>query len=111
MVCSGGQPGAAAMHLLRALANAGARLVHHGDFDWGGLRIGNVLHTRLTVAPWRFDAEQYMQAAASAPSSQALSGAPVEASWDPGLAAAMRRVGRRIEEELVVEWLLSDLAG
>jgi uncharacterized protein (TIGR02679 family) len=111
LVCSGGQPGAAAMHLLRALANAGARLVHHGDFDWGGLRIGNVLHTRLTVAPWRFDAEQYMQAAASAPSSQALSGAPVEASWDPGLAAAMRRVGRRIEEELVVEWLLSDLAG
>jgi uncharacterized protein (TIGR02679 family) len=111
LVCSGGQPGAAAMHLLRALANAGACLVHHGDFDWGGVRIGNVLHTRLTVAPWRFGADQYMQAAASAPSSQALSGAPVEASWDPYLAAAMRRVGRRIEEELVVEGLLTDLAG
>ncbi len=111
LVCTGGQPGAAAMHLLRALAGAGARLVHHGDFDWGGVRIGNVLHARLPVAPWRFDAEQYMQAAASAPVSQALSGAPVEASWDPDLAAAMRRVGRRIEEELVVEGLLTDLAG
>jgi uncharacterized protein (TIGR02679 family) len=111
LVCTGGQPGAAAMHLLRALANAGARLLHHGDFDWGGVRIGNVLHTRLPVAPWRFGAEQYMQAAAFAPSSQALSGAPVEASWDPDLAAAMRRVGRRIEEELVVEGLLTDLAG
>jgi hypothetical protein len=50
-----------------------------------------------------------MQAAASAPSSQALSGASVEASWDPDLAAAMRRVGRRIEEELVVDGLLADL--
>jgi hypothetical protein len=35
----------------------------------------------------------------------------VEASWDPDLGATMRRVGRRIEEELVVEGLLSDLAG
>ncbi len=111
LVCTSGQPGAAAMHLLRALAGAGARLVHHGDFDWGGVRIGNVLHTRLAVAPWRFDAEQYVQAAASAPASQALSGAPVEASWDPELGAAMRRIGRRIEEELVVEGLLTDLAG
>jgi uncharacterized protein (TIGR02679 family) len=111
LVCTGGQPGAAAMHLLRALAGAGARLVHHGDFDWGGVRIGNVLHARLPVSPWRFGAEQYMQATASAPFSQALSGAPVEASWDPDLGAAMRRVGRRIEEELVVEGLLADLAG
>ncbi len=75
------------------------------------MRIGNVLHARLPVSPWRFGAEQYMQAAASAPSSQVLSGAPVEASWDPHLGAAMRRVGRRIEEELVVEGLLADLAG
>lgn len=111
LVCTGGQPGAAAMHLLRALAVAGANLVHHGDFDWGGVRIGNLLHARLPVAPWRFGAEQYMQAAASAPSSQTLSGAPVEASWDLDLGAAMRRVGRRIEEELVVEGLLTDLAG
>ncbi len=109
LVCTGGQPGAAAIHLLRALARTGARLLHHGDFDWGGVRIGNVLHSRLPVAPWRFGAEQYMQAAASAPSSQALSGASVEASWDPDLAAAMRRVGRRIEEELVVDGLLADL--
>lgn len=111
LVCTGGQPGAAAMHLLRALVKAGARLHHHGDFDWGGVRIGNVLRARLPVESWRFGAEHYMQAAPSAPSSQALSGAPVEACWDPDLAAAMRRVGRRIEEELVVEGLLSDLAG
>lgn len=111
LVCTGGQPGAAAMHLLRALDRAGARLLHHGDFDWGGVRIGNVLHARLPVASWRFDAEEYLCATASAPSSQPLNGAPAEASWDPDLGGAMRRVGRRIEEELVVEGLLADLAG
>jgi uncharacterized protein (TIGR02679 family) len=111
LVCTGGQPGAATMHLLRALARAGARLVHHGDFDWGGVRIGNVLHARLPVASWRFDAEEYERAAESAPSSQALSGAPADAVWDADLGVAMRRVGRRIEEELVVEGLLGDLAG
>jgi uncharacterized protein (TIGR02679 family) len=110
LVCTGGQPGAATMHLLRALARAGGRLLHHGDFDWGGLRIGNALHTRLMVVPWRFGAEQYLQAAASTPSPRPLSGTPVEASWDPRLATAMRKVGRRIEEELVVDGLLSDLA-
>ena len=51
------------MLLLRALAAAGARLVHHGDFDWGGIRIGNVLHPRLPVVPWQFDAEAYIRAA------------------------------------------------
>jgi Protein of unknown function C-terminus (DUF2399)/Protein of unknown function (DUF2397) len=94
----------------RALAQTGASLVHHGDFDWGGVRIGNVLHARLPVASWRFDAEEYRWAAASAPSSQALSGVPVAASWDPCLSEAMRRAGRRIEEELVLDGLLVDLA-
>ena len=37
LVCTGGQPGAATMLLLRALVAAGARLAHHGDFDWGGI--------------------------------------------------------------------------
>jgi hypothetical protein len=48
--------------LLRALRAAGARLLHHGDFDWGGIRIGNVLHRQLSVEPWRFDTEAYLTA-------------------------------------------------
>ena len=43
-------------------------------------------------------------------SHQPLAGAPVPASWDPRLSETMRRVGRRIEEELVLEELLADLA-
>ena len=109
LVCTSGQPGAATMLLLRALVAAGARLAHHGDFDWGGVRIGNVLHARLALVPWRFDTEAYMRAADSVASPQPLAGAPVPASWDPRLSETMRRVGRRIEEELVIEELLADL--
>jgi uncharacterized protein (TIGR02679 family) len=110
LVCTNGQPGAATMTLLRALSAAGASLAHHGDFDWGGVRIGNVLHARLPFTPWRFDACAYLHAAGALASFQPLKGRWATASWDPSLTEAMLRVGRRVEEELVVEDLLADLA-
>ena len=109
LVCTNGQPGAAVMTLLRGLAAAGAHLVHHGDFDWGGIRIGNVLHARVSVVPWRFDVAAYECAVAAHPGPR-LRGAPVGAAWDPELAAAMQRVGRSVEEEAVVDELLDDLS-
>jgi uncharacterized protein (TIGR02679 family) len=110
LVCTNGQPKAATMTLLRALAAAGAELWHHGDFEWGGVRIGNFLHARLSIRPWRFDTEAYEQAVAVADAElPELGGDAVAACWDPGLAEAMCRVGRRVEEELVAEDLLEDL--
>lgn len=84
----------------------GVRLRHHGDFDWGGLRIGNVLHRRLPVEPWRYDREAYLRAVAMHPHAAPLTGSPTSASWDHELAESMRDAGRRIEEELVVTDLL-----
>ncbi|HSZ13202.1 MAG TPA: TIGR02679 family protein [Solirubrobacteraceae bacterium] len=110
LVCTSGQPGAATMLLLGALGAAGARLVHHGDFDWGGIRIGNVLHRRLPLEAWQFDTEAYMRAADAVASHQPLVGAAVHASWDPRLSETMRHAERRIEEELVLNRLLADLA-
>lgn len=109
LICTSGQPGAAVMTLLRGLAAAGAHLVHHGDFDWGGIRICNVLHARVSVAPWRFDLGAYERAVAAHPGPR-LRGAPVGAAWDPELAIAMQRAGRAVEEETVVDELLDDLA-
>jgi uncharacterized protein (TIGR02679 family) len=109
LICTSGQPGAAVMTLLRRLAAAGAHLVHHGDFDWGGIRIGNVLNARLPVAPWRFDASAYERAVAGHPGPR-LRGAPVGAAWDAEVSAAMQRAGRVVEEEAVVDELLDDLA-
>jgi hypothetical protein len=73
------------------------------------VRIGNVLHARLALVPWRFDTDAYIRAAESVMSPQPLVDAPVPASWDPRLSETMRRVGRRVEEELVLEELLADL--
>ena len=110
IVCTNGQPRAAAMVLLRSLAVAGVRLLHHGDFDWGGLTIGNLLHRRLPVKSWQFDRDAYLRAVAAHPHAAPLTGSPTGASWDPALADAMRAAGRRIEEELVAEELLGELA-
>ncbi len=109
LVCTNGQPGAATMVLLRALVAADARLVHHGDFDWGGVRIGNVLHARLPLVPWHFDTDAYIRAAKALTSRQSLAGTAVSASWDPCLTETMLEIGLRIEEELVFETLLHDL--
>ena len=109
IVCTNGQPRAAAMVLLRSLADAGVRLLHHGDFDWGGVTIGNLLHRRLPVEPWRFDRDAYLRAVAAHPHAAPLTGSPTEASWDDTLAAAMHGARRRIEEELVADELLAQL--
>lgn len=106
LVCVEGQPRAAARLLLEQLAAAGAALRYHGDFDWGGLRIGNVISRRHGATPWRYGTADYLGARKGAP----LCGAPVEASWDNSLATAMSEDNRAAHEEAVVDPLLEDLA-
>ena len=108
LVCTAGQPSVAVLYLLRMLAGQGAALRFHCDFDWGGVRIGNVLRDRFPVVPWRFDAEHY-HPAARIRSGRPLTGDPVVARWDVDLAPAMVRAGVRIEEELVLDDLVRDL--
>jgi uncharacterized protein (TIGR02679 family) len=108
LVCVNGQPSTAAMRLLVALAADGAPLHYHGDFDWGGIRIANLLRSRVHWQPWRYDVSAYL-AAVSAGASGSLNGRPVEAAWDAELAETMQNQGVRVEEELVLDDLLSDL--
>jgi uncharacterized protein (TIGR02679 family) len=111
LVCTSGQPSAAAMHLLRQLAAGGAQLVYHGDFDWGGIRIGNVVFDRLPARSWRFRAADYQATARSrTPYSHHLAGSPASANWDAALRPAMESTGTAIEEEHVLDELLADLA-
>ncbi|GAB3449120.1 hypothetical protein GCM10027570_23260 [Streptomonospora sediminis] len=117
LVCTRGQPGAAVLTLLRSVAAGGAVLRYHGDFDWGGIRIANVLLRRLDWRPWRFTAADYRRAAGAdgpggtgtARGTGALTGSPVAADWDPELEPAMAGLGRRVEEEAVLGGLLADL--
>lgn len=114
LVCVGGQPSTAALRLLANLVQSGARLRYHGDFDWGGLRIANLLHGRVPWQPWRYGTADYLAGAGARtdrPSTGgSLSGTPTDAAWDPGLAAAMLAAGVRVEEELVLDKLIADLS-
>ncbi len=109
LVCLAGQPDTAALVLLRSLVEAGAELRYHGDFDWGGLRIGNVLSRAVPFRPWRFATADYLEAARGAEHAE-LAGDRVEAEWDAELGSAMAAQGVAVEEEAVIEDLIDDLA-
>lgn len=110
LVCTDGMPAAAQRVLLEQLGSAGARLRYHGDFDWPGLVIGNLMMRQFGAQPWRFCAHDYEAGASGSVAGRALDAAGVEALWDPDLAAAMRLTARAVDEEAVAADLLSDLA-
>ncbi|MFC8850225.1 TIGR02679 family protein, partial [Micromonospora sp. NPDC057141] len=113
LVCVAGQPTTAALRLLTVLTGSGATLYYHGDFDWGGLRIANLLHARVPWQPWRYRADDYRAVVADrtagADTARRLPDTRVEAAWDPQLGAAMREAGVPVEEELVLDELLDEL--
>ncbi|MBK6350988.1 MAG: TIGR02679 family protein [Proteobacteria bacterium] len=111
LVCTDGMPAAAQRTLLDQLAAGGARLHYHGDYDWAGIGIGNLVMRRWNATPWRFGAADYLLAVGrcSAARRHDLDAATVDASWDPELGRAMRAHGLAIAEEAVVETLVDDL--
>ncbi|MFG3658362.1 TIGR02679 family protein [Streptomyces sp. NPDC047706] len=109
MVCLQGQPSAAALTLLRDLSSRGARLLHHGDFDWGGVRIAAALARSVPWQPWRYTAVDYRAAVPAAAEARDLTGPPAATPWDPALAVALAECGVRVEEETVLDDLLTDL--
>ncbi|MGJ5834126.1 TIGR02679 family protein [Streptomyces ossamyceticus] len=109
MVCLQGQPSAAALTLLRDLSARGARLLYHGDFDWGGVRIAAALARSVSWRPWRYTAADYRAAVSTAAEAPALTGSPAATPWDPALAVALAECGVRVEEETQLDDLLTDL--
>jgi uncharacterized protein (TIGR02679 family) len=106
LICVDGQLKTAARLLLTRLAAAGARLMYHGDFDWGGIRIANVVIAHCGAVPWRYSSRDYR----AAPPGVAMRGPSVAASWDSELEAAMLASSRAVHEEQVLCELLADLA-
>ncbi|MEU5086172.1 TIGR02679 family protein [Streptomyces sp. NPDC021356] len=109
MVCLQGQPSAAALTLLRELSTRGTRLLYHGDFDWGGVRIAAALARSVPWRPWRYTAVDYRAAVPAVAGAPGLTGPPAATPWDPALAVALAECGVRVEEETVLDDLLTDL--
>jgi uncharacterized protein (TIGR02679 family) len=105
LVCTDGNPAAAQLALLGQLQASGARLRYHGDFDWPGIRIANVLMREFDATPWRYGVADYQPLDGAA-----LAGEAVPASWDTELIAAMSARGIAVHEEAMIEVLLADLA-
>jgi uncharacterized protein (TIGR02679 family) len=113
LVCSSGNPTTTALTLLDALRAAGARLAYRGDFDWPGIAIANRMIGRYSARPWRMRATDYEEHVATARDRGTplppLTGAPVDALWDPELTLAMTALGVAVQEESALELLLADL--
>jgi uncharacterized protein (TIGR02679 family) len=109
-----GNPSLAALRLLEALRDGGARIAYHGDFGSGGIGIGNRMIGVLGAEPWRFRSSDYLEARARADDAGIrllpLKGRVPPACWDPDLTAVMAAAGVEVEEELVMDALLADLA-
>jgi uncharacterized protein (TIGR02679 family) len=113
VVCVNGRPSGAVWTLLDVLAASGARFAYHGDFDWGGIGIASAVYERVGWQPWRYDTAAYEAVTyggdATTPLSP-LTGRARPTPWDPALSAAMGRRAVRVEEELVLGALLTDLS-
>ncbi|MDK9723138.1 MAG: TIGR02679 family protein [Rhodospirillales bacterium] len=111
LVCTDGMPAAAQRTLLTQLAEAGAHLLYHGDFDWPGIHIANHVIKTHGAKPWRFSDVDYLAAASTASRLEhKLKGNPVVASWDAKLTLAMQFHGLAIPEESLATSLLQDLS-
>lgn len=109
LVCTDGMPGAAQRTLLSQLAAAGARLWYHGDFDWPGIGIANLVIREHSARPWRMSADDYVSATETVTTRVSLAGVVVSASWDDELSARMMALDVRVAEEALAARILIDL--
>lgn len=114
LVCLEGNPSVAALRLVDLLMTAGCPVAYHGDFGSGGVAIGNRVIGAMGAKPWRFGVADYRAGLAHARATGVhclpLKGRVPAACWDGALAPEMAEVGVEIEEELVLDQLLADLA-
>jgi len=105
LICTEGMPKTAFRTLANQLTAAGTTLRYHGDFDWPGIQIANLVLLRYPAHPWRLAVDDYRQALPG----PALEGPAVSASWSEALTAEMKHRGRAVHEEHVLPGLLEDL--
>ncbi|MGW3233409.1 TIGR02679 family protein [Kitasatospora sp. NPDC001095] len=109
LICVEGNPSAAARALLTQLTDQGSPIAYHGDFDWGGIRIATGILRLPGAAPWHYDAPAYLAAVERGLGTPLTTGTPAPTPWDPALGDALTRHGIRVEEEHLMDLLLTDL--
>ncbi|WP_309246211.1 TIGR02679 domain-containing protein [Verrucosispora sioxanthis] len=106
LICTEGVPSVAA-HTLLCTAPQDAVIRWRNDFDWTGVRLTAAALQRYPGAvPWRMTSADYLPGAGTG---TALLGTPTETPWDPSLGESMRRTGRAVMEERLLDRLIADL--
>jgi uncharacterized protein (TIGR02679 family) len=112
LICVEGWPSQAASTLLQHLTDYGTDIAYHGDFDWEGLAIADLM-IRLGAKPWRMDQHRYLDAVTrieKLPELLPPDNVTPDYPWALGLTSTITRKARRVEEEHVIDDLLDDLA-
>lgn len=104
LLCSSGQPSAAAALLLDQVTTAGGHVDAHADFDAGGFLILATL-CKLGAAPWRMGVADY-EAALGRAGPRRSAGTVPATPWDPRLAAVFAAARRPIYEEQLLDTIL-----
>ncbi|MFF0658041.1 MULTISPECIES: TIGR02679 family protein [Micromonospora] len=105
LICTEGVPSVAVHTLLGAAPGAAIRW--RNDFDWTGVRLTAAALQRYPGAvPWRMTAADYLPGAGTG---TALIGTPTRTPWDESLGESMRRTGRAVMEERLLDLLIADL--
>ncbi|GAA2885728.1 hypothetical protein Acy02nite_80260 [Actinoplanes cyaneus] len=108
LVCTEGVP-SVAVHRLLGAAGPDTLIRWRNDFDWAGVRLTAAALDRYPMAvPWRMSAAVYSGAVTTG---GALIGTSAATPWDPELAELMRRHGRSVMEERLLDTLAGDLVG
>ncbi|WP_288010556.1 TIGR02679 family protein [Kyrpidia sp.] len=114
LVCPSGQPSAAALKLLDAVAEKG-QIWYSGDFDPQGLQMALALKERYgsRFRPWRLDRETYLSVDHPGlpditPDEDATLGR-LTIPWDLELIPTMRTRRRKVFQEQLLERLAADL--
>ncbi|MFC3575617.1 TIGR02679 family protein [Streptomyces yaanensis] len=113
LICTSGSATTVVLTLLDTLAASDCDFAYHGDFDWPGIALANRIMQRYGAQPWRMTAADYeyvmTRARLQGTPPLALTGAPIEAAWDPELTMAMSTLGVALHEETALDLLLDDL--
>jgi uncharacterized protein (TIGR02679 family) len=60
IVCTSGRSTLVVLEVLRRLAESGAHIRYHGDFDRPGIAMVNQLVAMFDAQPWRMSADDYL---------------------------------------------------
>ena len=111
LVCTSGQPSAAAITLLDRLTSQGTHIHYSGDLDAGGIQIAASLYKRYSphFSPWGMSSSLVsLEKGVTLSSDEVGRLSKLHAPWDKGLVPALLDHGVKVYQESLVDHLWTE---